>query len=119
MVKHPAANLNATFHALSDPTRRAILARLGSGTASVTELAKPFRVSLPAVSKHITVLERAGLVARTRTGRVHSLRLVARPLREAAEWIEHYRGFWEARFDALDRYLQEEMRRPHQSNKEE
>jgi DNA-binding transcriptional ArsR family regulator len=119
MVKYPSANLDATFHALSDPIRRAILARLGRGASSVTELAKPFRVSLPAVSKHINVLEKAGLVARRRTGRVHSLRLVARPLRDAAEWIEHYRCFWEARFDALDRYLQEKLRHPHPSDKEE
>jgi len=116
MVKYPS--LDATFHALSDPIRRRILARLEMGEASVTEVAAPFRVSLPAVSKHIRVLEKAGLLARRRHGRVHSLRLVARPLREAAQWIEHYRRFWEARFDALDRYLQEAMREQPEPKKE-
>ncbi len=116
MVKYK--NLDATFHALSDPIRRAILTRLGIGEASVTELAEPFRVSLPAVSKHICVLEKAGLVARRRAGRVHSLRLVTRPLRDAAEWIERYRRFWEARFDALDRYLQKELHRQPECEKE-
>jgi DNA-binding transcriptional ArsR family regulator len=119
MVKYRAARLDATFHALSDPIRRAILGRLAGGAASVTEVAEPFRVSLPAVSKHIRVLERAGLLTRTRQGRVHSLRLVARPLRDAAEWIGHYRRFWEARFDALDRYLQETMRSPLPGQEEE
>jgi DNA-binding transcriptional ArsR family regulator len=119
MVKSKTALLDATFHALSDPTRRAILARLGTGEASVTEVAAPFRVSLPAVSKHIRVLEKAGLLARRRVGRVHSLRLVARPLRDAAAWIEHYRRFWEARFDALDRHLQETLHRQREADKEE
>jgi DNA-binding transcriptional ArsR family regulator len=119
MVKHRGANLDATFHALSDPIRRSILARLGTGEASVTELARPFRVSLPAISKHIRVLERAGLLERRRAGRVHSLRLAPRPLRDAAEWIEHYRRFWESRFDALDRHLQETLHRQGEPEKEE
>jgi DNA-binding transcriptional ArsR family regulator len=119
MVKYPGRTLDATFHALADPIRRAILARLEVGEASVTELAAPFRVSLPAVSKHIRVLEKAGLLARRRSGRVHSLRLVARPLRDAAAWIEQYRRFWESRFDALDRYLQETAQCRPEDEKEE
>ena len=119
MVKYQSRSLDATFHALSDPIRRAILARLETGEASVTQLARPFRVSLPAVSKHIRVLEQAGLLARRRSGRTHSLRLVAQPLRDAAGWIEHYRRFWEDRFDALDRHLQETMHRQSQPKEEE
>src|SRR5215204_4812645 len=91
-------SLNSTFAALADPTRRAILARLASGEASVTELAEPFEMSLPAVSKHLKVLERAGLVARG---------LEADPLREVADWVEQYRRFWEQSFDRLDAYLHE------------
>ncbi|MBI3024892.1 MAG: winged helix-turn-helix transcriptional regulator [Candidatus Tectomicrobia bacterium] len=98
--------LDATFAALADPTRRAILARLARGEASVTALAAPFRVSLPAVSKHRRVLERAGLLARSREGRFHRLRLEAAPLREAGEWIAFYRRFWEGQLDALARYLE-------------
>ena len=97
--------LDRTFAALADPTRRAILARLARGEASVTSLAAPFRMSLPAVSKHLRVLERAGLLARSREGRVHRLRIEAAPLREAGEWIAHYRRFWEQSFDRLDEYL--------------
>lgn len=97
--------LDATFAALADPTRRAILARLARGEASVTALAAPFRMSLPAVSKHLRVLERAGLLARSREGRVHRLRLEAAPLRAAEEWIASYRRFWEQSFDRLDEYL--------------
>jgi DNA-binding transcriptional ArsR family regulator len=119
MVKHRGAALDATFHALADPIRRSILMRLEAGEASVTELARPFRVSLPAISKHIRVLEKAGLLRRRRAGRVHSLRLAPGPLREAAEWIEHYRRFWEARFDALDRHLQETLRRQGEPEKED
>ena len=119
MVKYHGAALDATFHALADPIRRSILTRLETGEASVTELARPFRVSLPAISKHIRVLEKAGLLERRRAGRVHSLRLAARPLREAAAWIERYRRFWESRFDALDRHLQEQLRREGESKKEE
>jgi DNA-binding transcriptional ArsR family regulator len=98
--------LNATFAALADPTRRAILARLASGEATVGDLAKPFAMSLPAVSKHLNVLERAGLVARGREAQWRPVRLQAGPLKEAAEWVERYRPFWEQSFDRLDAYLQ-------------
>ena len=100
-------SLDATFGALADPTRRAILARLSSGDLRVTDVAEPFDVSLPAVTKHLDVLERAGLVVREKEGRVRRCQLVASPLREAAEWIERYRRFWESQFDALARYLGE------------
>ena len=99
--------LSATFAALADPTRRAILARLASGQCSVTELAEPFEMSLPAVSKHLKVLERAGLVARGRAAQWRPCRLDAGPLRDVADWVEHYRRFWEASFDRLDDYLRE------------
>lgn len=97
--------LSATFSALADPTRRAILARLASGEASVTELAAPFEMSLPAISKHLKVLERAGLVARGREAQWRPCQLTAEPLKDAATWIEDYRRFWEESFDRLDRYL--------------
>ncbi|MFQ5693405.1 MAG: ArsR/SmtB family transcription factor [Nitrospinota bacterium] len=106
MVKHPSATLDATFAALSDPTRRAILARLARGESSVTELARPFNVSLPAVSKHLRVLERAGLLVRERDGRVHRCRLNAKPMKDADDWIRRYRNFWENRLDALAKYLE-------------
>jgi DNA-binding transcriptional ArsR family regulator len=99
--------LDATFAALADPTRRAILARLTSGEASVGELAEPFDISLPGVSKHLKVLERAGLIARTRTAQWRPCRLEAGPLKEAAEWIEHYRRFWDESFDRLDQHLRQ------------
>lgn len=102
-----ADRLTATFHALADPTRRAILARLASGETSVTELAAPFSMSMPAVSKHLKVLERAGLVARGKEAQWRPCRLEVAPLREADEWIEQYRRMWEERFDRLDAYLQE------------
>jgi DNA-binding transcriptional ArsR family regulator len=105
MVKYASHPLDRTFAALSDPTRRAILARLAQGDASVTELATPFAMSLPAISKHLRVLEQAGLVERTRDGRVHRLRLVARPLHEASAWIAHYQQFWEQQLAALADYL--------------
>ena len=105
MVKYFAAQLDRTFAALADPIRRAILARLRSGSASVTELAQPFRVSLPAISRHLRVLEHAGLVRRTRQGRVHRLRLMARPIGQAAGWIEAYRRFWEGQLDSLGDYI--------------
>jgi DNA-binding transcriptional ArsR family regulator len=98
-------NLDATFAALADPTRRAILARLTEGEASVTELAAPFEMSLPAISKHLKVLERAGLILRGRDAQWRPCRLDARPLEEAAEFIDRYRQFWEERFDRLDDYL--------------
>ena len=99
--------LSTTFAALSDPTRRAILARLASGEASVTELAKPFEMSLPAISKHLKVLERSRLIARGREAQWRPCRLKAGPLKGAADWLERYRRFWEQRFDALDDYLWE------------
>jgi len=99
--------LSATFAALADPTRRAILARLVTGERSVTELAEPFTMSMPAVSKHLRVLERAGLIARGRDAQWRPCRLEAAPLKEVAEWTERYRAVWEQRFDRLDAYLQE------------
>src|SRR5215217_5989989 len=102
--------LNSTFAALADPTRRAILARLASGEASVSELAEPFEMSLPAVSKHLKVLERAGLIARGRQAQWRPCRLEAAPLREVADWVEHYRPFWEESFDRLEDYLHELQR---------
>jgi DNA-binding transcriptional ArsR family regulator len=101
-----AAPLDATFAALSDPTRRAILARLAQGEATVTELAEPFPFSLPAVSKHLRVLESAGLLTREINGRIHRCRLAPEPMKTASEWIEHYRVFWEKQFDALAKYLE-------------
>lgn len=99
--------LSETLGALADPTRRAILARLASGEASVTELASPFAMSMPAISKHLKVLERAGLIARGREAQWRPCRLQAAPLQEVAGWVEHYRRFWEQSFDRLDDYLQE------------
>lgn len=99
--------LSALFGALADPTRRAILERLASGEASVTELAEPFDMSLPAITKHLKVLERAGLISRGRTAQWRPCRLEASPLREASHWIEQYRQFWEQSFDRLDDYLRE------------
>ena len=99
--------LSTTFAALADPTRRAILARLVAGECSVTELAEPFDMSLPAVSKHLRVLERAGLIARGRAAQWRPCRLEAAPLKEVADWAERYRHIWEQRLDRLDTYLQE------------
>jgi len=99
--------LSETFGALADPTRRAILARLASGEASVTELAAPFDMSMPAISKHLKVLERAGLIARGREAQWRPCRLQAGPLQDVAGWVEHYRKFWEQSFDRLDDYLRE------------
>jgi DNA-binding transcriptional ArsR family regulator len=103
----PADHLSSTLAALADPTRRAILARLALGETSVTELARPFEMSLPAVSKHLKVLERAGLIARGRSAQWRPCRLEAGPLREVADWIEHYRAFWEQSFDRLGEYLKQ------------
>jgi DNA-binding transcriptional ArsR family regulator len=103
----PTDQLSATFAALADPTRRAILARLASGKCSVTELAEPFEMSLPAVSKHLRVLERAGLIARGREAQWRPCHIEAGPLKEVADWAERYRHMWEARLDRLDSYLQE------------
>jgi len=99
--------LDATFGALADPTRRAILARLASGEASVSELAEPFAMSPPAISKHLKVLERAGLISRGREAQWRPCRLEAGPLRDIAGWLDDYRRFWEASFDRLDDYLQQ------------
>jgi len=101
------AHLDATFAALADPTRRAILARLASGEASVTELAEPFAMSQPAISKHLKVLERAGLVSRGRDAQRRPCRLEAQPLAEATEWLEKYRQYWVAAFQRLDALLEE------------
>ena len=100
-----AEQLDAVFGALADPTRRAILARLASGEASVSALAEPFEMSLPAISKHLKVLQRAGLIARGRNAQWRPCRLDAAPLKEAATWLEKYRRFWEQSFDRLDEYL--------------
>lgn len=98
--------LSLTFAALADPTRRAILGRLTRGRACVTELAEPFDMSLPAISKHLKVLERSGLIARSREARARPCWIKARPLKEAVDWLEHYRCHWEESFDRLDHYLQ-------------
>ena len=103
----PSDRLDATFAALADPTRRAILARLASGEASVNDLAKPFRISQPAISKHLKVLERAGLISRGRDAQRRPCRIEARPLGEANDWLEGYRQFWEGSFQRLDVLLDE------------
>jgi DNA-binding transcriptional ArsR family regulator len=107
MVKCSPRLLNRTFAALADPTRRRILEHLVHGDRCVTDLARPYAMSLPAVSKHLRVLENAGLIRRRRSGRVHSLKLQAAPMKQAAQWIEEYRRFWEESFDRLDEYLKE------------
>src|ERR1700688_3871748 len=109
MVQQVATNgdLDRTFAALADQTRRAILARLVSGEASVTDLASPFKMSLPAVSKHLKVLERAGLIARSREAQWRPCRIEPRALKSVDDWLERYRRFWEGRFDRLDEYLRE------------
>ena len=99
--------LSTTFQALADPTRRAILARLALGEASVSDLAQPFEISLPAVSRHLKVLEQAGLVSRTREAQWRPCQLNAGPLKDAASWIEHYRRFWDGSFERMDAYLAE------------
>jgi DNA-binding transcriptional ArsR family regulator len=107
MVKCSSRSLNRTFGALADPTRRRILQQLAGGDRCVTDLARPHRMSLPAVSKHLRVLERAGLLRRKRDGREHRLKLKAEPMQQAQAWIEEYRKFWEASFDRLDEYLKQ------------
>jgi len=102
-----ARQLDLTFAALSDPTRRAILSRLASGEATVMDLAKPFDMTLPAISKHLKVLQRAGLISQGREAQWRPCRLEAAPLKDAAAWIEHYRRYWEESFDRLDDYLDE------------
>jgi DNA-binding transcriptional ArsR family regulator len=99
--------LSATFAALADPTRRAILARLATGSTSVTELARPFAMSLPAVTKHLKVLQRAGLITQGRQAQWRPCRLEAKPLKEVSEWLDHYRRFWEGSLDRLEVYLRE------------
>ena len=101
-------NLDTTFTALADPTRRAILAKLSMGPSSVSQLAEPYEMSLPAVMKHLRVLEKAGLVSQKKTGRVRECTLSAKPLKGALDWVSQYKIFWEERFDALERYLAEE-----------
>ena len=100
-------HLSSTFSALADPTRRAILARLATGEASVTELAEPFEMSMPAISKHLKVLERAGLIARGREAQWRPCRLEAGPLKDVADWLDHYRRFWTQNLERLDEYLRE------------
>ena len=107
MVAQAPDKLSRTFAALADPTRRAILTRLTRGEASVNELAEPFDMSLPAVSKHLKVLERAGLISRGREAQWRPCRLEAKRLKDVAEWVGHYRRFWEESFDRLDEYLKE------------
>lgn len=109
--------LDATFAALADPTRRAILARLSSGEASVSELAEPFDISLPAISKHLKVLEHAGLIVRSREAQWRPCRLEAAPLQGVSDWVETYRRFWEQRLDRLDDYLLELQGKPKPKNK--
>jgi DNA-binding transcriptional ArsR family regulator len=105
MVEHSQTALDLVFSAVSDPTRRAILATLARKPATITEIATPFPVSLNAVSKHVMVLERAGLIRREIHGREHLCRLEPQPLREATAWLDHYRQFWNVRLDALERYV--------------
>ena len=109
--------LSAAFQAMADPTRRAILARLASGEATAGELAAPFEMSLPAVSKHLKVLEGAGLLIRRRDGRIHRCRLNPAPMKQAVDWIEAHRRFWETRFDSLTQYL-DELKTETRSSKE-
>ena len=110
MVKRVPDPLDATFGALADPTRRAIVERLTRGEASVGELADPFDISLPAISKHLSVLEKAGLVARSKEGRVRHCRLIEEPMRDAFEWIATYGSFWEGQLDSLGRFLERTRR---------
>ena len=107
MVKCSSRLLDRTFAALADPTRRRLLEQLARGDRCVTDLARPYAMSLPAVSKHLRVLENAGLLRRRRRGRVHQLRLEAAPMQQAQAWIEEYRKYWEASFDRLDEYLKQ------------
>src|SRR5436189_3325303 len=106
MVKYASRTLDKTFAALADPTRRKILAHLARGDRRVTDLARPHDMSLPAISKHLRVLEKAGLLRRRRHGRVHEMQLDAKPLKKAAQWVEEYRKFWEGSLDRLAAYLE-------------
>ncbi|CAN7180899.1 metalloregulator ArsR/SmtB family transcription factor [Phenylobacterium sp. LjRoot164] len=115
-MKTTSDPLSTTFQALADPTRRAILARLALGEASVSDLAEPFEISLPAVSRHLKVLEQAGLVSRTREAQWRPCQLNAGPLKQAAGWIDHYRRFWDASFERMDEYLAELQAKEAQDN---
>jgi DNA-binding transcriptional ArsR family regulator len=106
MVKYKPRSLNRTFAALADPTRRRLLEHLSRGESCVTDLAKPYNMSLPAVSKHLRILEGAGLIRRRRRGRVHHLKIEAAPMQQASQWIENYRRFWEESLDRLEEYLE-------------
>lgn len=112
MVKYSPKALDRTFAALADPTRRRILAHLARGDTCVTHLARPHAMSLPAVSKHLRVLEKAGLLRRQRYGRVHEMQLDAKPLQQAAQWVEEYRKFWEGSLDRLAEYLERTTKQP-------
>jgi DNA-binding transcriptional ArsR family regulator len=114
MVNYRPARLDAVFTALADPTRRAVLARLASGTSAVSELAGLAPMSLPGFMKHLAILERAGLLARRKEGRVVTCALSPRALKDAADWLDYYRRFWEERLDALERYLDEKEPQPWQ-----
>jgi DNA-binding transcriptional ArsR family regulator len=111
--------LSVIFAALADPTRRAILARLADGDATVTELAEPFAISMPAISRHLKVLERAGLISRSRSGQWRSSSLQAEPLREATDWMERYRQYWDASFDRLDAHLRRVRQQQQEPTEEE
>jgi DNA-binding transcriptional ArsR family regulator len=117
MVNYRATDLDRTFGALADPTRRKILERLSRGDSRVTDLARPFAMSLPAISRHIAVLERAGLLKRRRKGRVHQLKLESAPIRQAALWIDEYRRFWEGSLNSLAAYLERGETKPPLSKK--
>ena len=112
MVKYSSRTLSRTFAALADPTRRRILAHLARGERCVTDLARPHAMSLPAISKHLRVLEKAGLLRRRRYGRVHEMQLEAGPLKQAAQWVEEYRKFWEGSLDRLADYLEKTTKPP-------
>ena len=116
MVNDSSERLTTVFSALADPTRRAILERLAHGEASGTELARPFSISVPAISKHLRVLKNADLILHRKDGRTHLFRLAAIPMREAAAWLEQYRHFWEAQFDSLDTYLHVTSEEEHDIN---
>jgi DNA-binding transcriptional ArsR family regulator len=115
----PTDQLSETFSALADPTRRAMLARLTKGEASVQELAKPFKMSLPAISKHLKVLEKSGLIERARVAQSRPCRLQTKPIREAVDWLEHHRKLWEERFDRLDDYLNELQQKEKKNDRDE
>jgi DNA-binding transcriptional ArsR family regulator len=112
MVKHSSKRLDRTFAALADPTRRRLLAHLARGHQCVTDLARPHAMSLPAISKHLRVLEKAGLLRRRRYGRVHEMQLQSEPLKEAAQWVEKYRKFWEGSLDRLADFLERTTKEP-------